>query len=250
MNRASKTARLQLNDLTRRGAFGIFRRRQAPFSPSGAAMTRPSATMRIGGSTDASADATIGDGSSSADGASADSSACEVSPEGEIGPYFADDSDPRFNRGNIPFEPRWEQHAGPAFPLTLSVFILDVKNGCKPYVNAQVDIWHCNSAGIYSDQAVENTTTETWLRGYQLTDANGKVTFTTIVPGWYSGRTTHIHLRVRSTYSKRVFHERRHEHDAIVLRAERGRHVGDQRHALQRRGKKPHDERVRSRLFG
>jgi hypothetical protein len=47
---------------------------------------------------------------------------------------------------------------------------------------------------------VESTVGQTWLRGYQITDAEGKVKFTTIVPGWYSGRTTHIHMRLRSTY--------------------------------------------------
>ncbi len=64
----------------------------------------------------------------------------------------------------------------------------------------QVDIWHCNATGLYSAEDVESTVGETWLRGYQITDTNGLVTFTTIVPGWYQGRTTHIHLRVRSTY--------------------------------------------------
>jgi protocatechuate 3,4-dioxygenase beta subunit len=45
---------------------------------------------------------------------------------------------------------------------------------------------------------------ESWLRGYQLTDASGRVTFNTIMPGWYQGRTTHIHLRLRSTYDASV----------------------------------------------
>jgi len=47
---------------------------------------------------------------------------------------------------------------------------------------------------------VEDTSGETWLRGYQITDANSLATFKTIIPGWYAGRTTHIHLRLRSTY--------------------------------------------------
>lgn len=66
--------------------------------------------------------------------------------------------------------------------------------------NVQVDIWHCNAAGVYSSETSENTVGQTWVRGYQLTDANGFVSFTTIIPGWYEGRTTHIHLRLRSTY--------------------------------------------------
>ncbi len=78
--------------------------------------------------------------------------------------------------------------------------VLDGEKSCAPYVGAQIDIWHCNASGIYSDEASENSTTETWLRGYQLTDAKGTVTFTTVIPGWYQGRTTHIHARIRSSY--------------------------------------------------
>ena len=70
--------------------------------------------------------------------------------------------------------------------------------------NVQVDIWHCNASGLYSAEASEKTSGENWLRGYQLSDANGMVQFSTIVPGWYAGRTTHIHLRLRSTYDASV----------------------------------------------
>jgi protocatechuate 3,4-dioxygenase beta subunit len=65
----------------------------------------------------------------------------------------------------------------------------------------QVDLWHCNALGVYSDEPSEGTSSQTWLRGYQVTDASGSVTFTTIFPGWYRGRTTHMHLRVRSKYN-------------------------------------------------
>jgi protocatechuate 3,4-dioxygenase beta subunit len=140
------------------------------------------------------------DGGADAD-AGIDAGACNVTPEGEIGPYFADDSDARFNRSNI-----LSNLDGTAtqtgIPLALTIIVVDGKKGCVPYANAQVDIWHCNAAGVYSDQAVENTSTETWLRGYQVTDANGRISFATIIPGWYSGRTTHIHLRVRSSYGQ------------------------------------------------
>jgi hypothetical protein len=64
----------------------------------------------------------------------------------------------------------------------------------------QIDIWHCSAQGVYSAEGSESTTGQSWLRGYQITDSSGKVQFTTIIPGWYSGRTTHIHLRVRSKY--------------------------------------------------
>jgi protocatechuate 3,4-dioxygenase beta subunit len=51
--------------------------------------------------------------------------------------------------------------------------------------------------GLYSDEAAQDTTGQKYLRGYQVTDSNGKVHFLTIYPGWYHGRTPHIHCRVR-----------------------------------------------------
>lgn len=127
--------------------------------------------------------------------------ACSTTPEGEIGPYFADDSAAGFERSDIV-----NNVDGTAVqsgvPLTLTVTVIDTENGCAALEGVQVDIWQCNASGVYSDIASENTTSQNWLRGYQITDANGVVTFTTIIPGWYSGRTTHIHLRLRSKYSE------------------------------------------------
>jgi protocatechuate 3,4-dioxygenase beta subunit len=62
-----------------------------------------------------------------------------------------------------------------------------------------VDIWHCDAFGVYSD-AVDpgfNTVGQKFLHGYQITDNNGSVELTTIYPGWYAGRTVHIHFKVR-----------------------------------------------------
>jgi protocatechuate 3,4-dioxygenase beta subunit len=128
-------------------------------------------------------------------------STCAVSPEGEIGPYFADDSAAGFNRSDITSNLDGTSTQS-GIPLALTVTVIDAQKGCVPYVGAQIDIWHCNAAGVYSDIAGENTTAEQWLRGYQITDAEGRVTFKTIVAGWYAGRTTHIHLRIRSSYSE------------------------------------------------
>jgi protocatechuate 3,4-dioxygenase beta subunit len=68
---------------------------------------------------------------------------------------------------------------------------------CKPVEGAIVDIWQCDAEGTYSDYKVENTLNETWLRGYQKTSADGKCTFQSIFPGWYNGRITHLHGKVR-----------------------------------------------------
>jgi protocatechuate 3,4-dioxygenase beta subunit len=70
---------------------------------------------------------------------------------------------------------------------------------CAPLAGAAVDVWHCDSAGAYSDtnDPEFNTRGKKFLRGYQVTDANGGVRFTTIYPGWYAGRAVHIHFKVR-----------------------------------------------------
>jgi hypothetical protein len=76
--------------------------------------------------------------------------------------------------------------------------MLDEDNACAPLVGAQVDIWHASPAGLYSDESVDGTAGTAYLRGYQVSDASGVVSFTTVYPGWYSGRTVHIHVRVRT----------------------------------------------------
>jgi protocatechuate 3,4-dioxygenase beta subunit len=156
--------------------------------------TKASEASSSDGGTDGSSAADTG-----ADAAPGEAGACQVTPEGEVGPYFADDSAAGFERSNI-LSNLDGTNAQPGVPLTLKVSVVDAQKNCKPYVGSQVDIWHCNASGVYSDISSEGTASEQWLRGYQLTDANGQVTFTTIIPGWYSGRTTHIHLRVRSSY--------------------------------------------------
>ena len=76
---------------------------------------------------------------------------------------------------------------------------------CEPISNAVVDLWHCDAGGIYSgfESASQGqgggggrTDEETYLRGAQVTNTDGIVEFATIYPGWYRGRTTHIHLKV------------------------------------------------------
>lgn len=80
----------------------------------------------------------------------------------------------------------------PGTPLALALTVVNVANGCTPVANATVEVWHCDHQGGYS----EYTTSGTAMRGLQRTDANGKATFTTVYPGWYQGRATHIHLEV------------------------------------------------------
>jgi protocatechuate 3,4-dioxygenase beta subunit len=83
-------------------------------------------------------------------------------------------------------------------PLTLVLTITNVRNACAPLAGAAVEIWQCDAAGNYSEYAQPgyNGTGQTFLRGLQVTNASGQVTFTTVYPGWYQGRATHIHVDV------------------------------------------------------
>ena len=78
--------------------------------------------------------------------------------------------------------------------LTLTIHVVNVNNGCAAVPNANVEIWHVDAAGDYSQYGTQ--TAQTFLRGIQTTNSNGDVTFTTIYPGWYQGRATHIHVEV------------------------------------------------------
>ena len=122
---------------------------------------------------------------------------CVVRPEMTIGPYFVDE---QLNRSDIRAESS-NNSIVEGVPLTLTIGIFDVaNNSCTPLTDAQVDIWHCDALGVYfgvSDQGFD-TTGQQFLRGYQLTGANGGVQFLTIYPGWYSGRTVHIHFTIRT----------------------------------------------------
>ncbi len=88
---------------------------------------------------------------------------------------------------------------GVAFTVTIT--IQNKNNNCNPLAGALVDIWHCDKDGYYSEyggtsmQSVDYTAVH-FLRGRQVTDSNGMVGFTSIFPGWYQGRATHIHVHI------------------------------------------------------
>ena len=80
-------------------------------------------------------------------------------------------------------------------PMTLEMEIKDLANGGAPFVGAAVYVWHCSREGEYSLYS-EGITEENYLRGVQIADAEGKVSFTSIYPACYSGRWPHIHFEV------------------------------------------------------
>ena len=119
---------------------------------------------------------------------------CTLTPETTEGPYWVDE---RLRRADVT-----EDHTGVALTLALGVYEADA--ACNPYSGAVVDIWQANALGLYSDQPLQpraDTAGQTFLRGCQTSGEDGRVEFQTIYPGWYEGRTLHIHVRVR-TFTK------------------------------------------------
>jgi protocatechuate 3,4-dioxygenase beta subunit len=86
-------------------------------------------------------------------------------------------------------------------PLTVELTVLDNANGNAPYAGAAVYLWHCTSDGLYSLYS-QGATDQNYLRGVQEADSDGKVTFTSIFPGAYSGRWPHIHFEVYPSLDK------------------------------------------------
>ena len=122
---------------------------------------------------------------------------CVVRPELTIGPYFVDG---QLNRSDIRSDPS-DNSIVEGLPLILNINVASVgNNSCAPIEGAQVDIWHCDAQGHYSgvSDPGSDTSGQQFLRGYQLTDANGAVQFQTIYPGWYSGRAVHVHFTIRT----------------------------------------------------
>jgi protocatechuate 3,4-dioxygenase beta subunit len=122
-----------------------------------------------------------------------------VTPAETEGPFFVDEN---LNRSNL-LAGTTRASVVNGLPLALQLKVYQVSGSAVTTLSgAHVDVWHADAIGAYSDEAAgsiqsENTTGQTWLRGYQVTDANGAVSFTTIYPGWYIGRTIHIHFKVR-----------------------------------------------------
>ena len=143
-----------------------------------------------------SADATGVDGGDSSDTIPAGSgnTSCVLTASLTEGPYFVDE---RLLRSDI----RADSSTGAisaGIPLDLTFNVGRLSGGaCTPLTGAYLDVWHCDAAGVYSDESANNSSGRKFLRGYQITDASGVAKFTTVYPGWYSGRAVHIHFKLR-----------------------------------------------------
>ena len=140
--------------------------------------------------TDTGTDSGTGSGTG---GTGTSSGSCTTSPTETAGPFPTKSpsslvtNDIRSDRTGVPF--------------TIKITVNNKNNSCAALAGAIVDIWHCDKDGYYSEYGgtgmqSANFTSVHFLRGRQTTDANGLVTFTSIFPGWYSGRAPHIHVHI------------------------------------------------------
>jgi len=119
---------------------------------------------------------------------------CKATPEETEGPFPTHDP-AAYLRSDL------RKGDGIGVELSSVITVVDVSNDCAPLENAYVDIWHCDVDGNYSEYGgsqmqQSDFTGKHWLRGRQLTDENGQVKFTSIFPGWYQSRATHIHAHI------------------------------------------------------
>jgi protocatechuate 3,4-dioxygenase beta subunit len=118
--------------------------------------------------------------------------ACTLVPTETAGPFPLD-----LTQNNFYFRQDIRENK-PGVQLDVRIRVTGDVN-CLPMQNVRVNIWHCDKDGLYSGYDQTGNQGQlglTYLRGYQLTDANGEVMLTTIFPGWYSGRICHIHFQV------------------------------------------------------
>jgi protocatechuate 3,4-dioxygenase beta subunit len=131
---------------------------------------------------------------------------CAGKPEQTEGPYFLDGM---LSRSDIRSDPL-DGTISEGVPLSLIFRVSSIGiRGCSPLAGAVVDLWHCDARGYYSgvqDRSF-NTTGKKFLRGNQVTDNAGMAKFSTIYPGWYPGRTVHIHFKIRTDPSSKTRYE-------------------------------------------
>lgn len=107
--------------------------------------------------------------------------ACRRMPEATEGPFYID---PYLLREDI-------TEGRPGLPLRLR--LQAVRADCTPIEGARIDVWHCDAQGRYSGVRGDRGT---FLRGTQVTGPDGTALFRTVFPGWYPGRTPHVHLKL------------------------------------------------------
>ena len=127
------------------------------------------------------------------DGSDPGAPSCVLTAALTEGPFFVDE---RLSRSDIRPDPVTGA-ISQGVPLELVFNVSRVANSaCTPLTGAYLDVWHCDAAGVYSDVSGTGAGRR-FLRGYQFTDGSGVARFTTVYPGWYSGRAVHVHFKLR-----------------------------------------------------
>lgn len=144
---------------------------------------------------------TTGSGTTTTTGSTngSSSSNCAVTPSETEGPF------PTKVPANFVRQDIRDDRTG--VPMTMNITIKNANASCAVLAGALVDVWHCDKDGYYSEYGGSgmqsaNYTKVDFLRGRQTTDANGLVSFTTVFPGWYSGRAPHVHVHIYSASGK------------------------------------------------
>lgn len=132
-------------------------------------------------------------GSGSGSGTGSGTGSCTLSPTETAGPF------PTITPSSLVRTDIRDDRTGVAF--TIHITVQNKNSSCSALSGVIVDIWHCDKDGYYSEYGgtsmqTVNYTGVHFLRGRQVTDASGKVSFTSVFPGWYSGRATHIHVHI------------------------------------------------------
>lgn len=131
---------------------------------------------------------------------------CVVRPALTDGPFFVNG---KLDRSDIRSDPATGAVSAGA-PLVLTFNVSRVSgSACTVLADAVVDLWQCDALGVYSDVSGPGAGRK-FLRGFQRTDAQGRARFTTVYPGWYQGRTVHLHFKIRSgsqEFSSQLFFE-------------------------------------------
>jgi protocatechuate 3,4-dioxygenase beta subunit len=109
---------------------------------------------------------------------------CVLTPEQTEGPYYIANEAVRRNITD----------GRPGAPLLLRAFVVNAST-CKPIKGAAVDVWHADAGGVYSGFG-QGAGNRTFMRGVQRSNAKGLALFRTVYPGWYQGRTVHVHVKV------------------------------------------------------
>jgi protocatechuate 3,4-dioxygenase beta subunit len=158
----------------------------------GDGMTRRDFALRVASGVVAVALGGCGGSSAASDGGAGGTAArstCTLYPQETEGPYFLD----------VDMLRRDITEGRRGTPLGLALQVVNAAS-CTPLAGVVVEVWHCDAAGVYSGYTGQlrgvDTRGQTFLRGSQVTDAEGRVRFDTIYPGWYPGRTTHVHFKV------------------------------------------------------